>query len=418
MSDIIKLLLKKNKFQVKKYTSKSTEILVRYEMRHKLRDDVQKELTSMNIEWKQERKTNLSSFDVTTFTYQNRNYTIIYKPPLEGKFAGAIKTSKLESAQAYYCAAAWNGSTEFTEEDLKSASNKVFATETVDYIIKNLSEDWIDVSVNVAKKLHKEFGNKQYFFHRGSDWVASLESNFKALNKVEKRFSNVNKWNPSDIYLVSPTEQNRNFNFKSILEMNSYLNNNISTGNVLPISLKKAPTGEPKVSYVNYNTSRPTFKYTGYEIGGFFNSKSMYLKYDGGMIQFRTFPNYAGEVSGKYAAHGKIGLNNINQYLQQHLKLNIESQRSLKVKYQKDPSDIAANMYEYHKYLSKNVEPFDKFMQKFKSASYDWVESKYLGLQIIFAIESGKEKADRIISDFLAYASSQTEYSAPYIKVE
>lgn len=413
-------LLKNNSYEVKQESSKSLTVLVRSDMRNKLRDDVQKELTKLKVTYKQERRTSLSSFDVTVFDYLDKNHIIIYKPLKEGKFAGAERTSLLESAQAYYCAAAWD-MTMFsdtpTPDNLRAVKNKVFATAPVNKVITDLSEDWIDVSVKVAMKLKKEFGKKSYTFHRQSDWVLGLEENFKKLNKIEKKFSNTNKWSPADIYLVSQEELRRKFNFTSIMELNSYLNEKIKSRDVIPVSLKKA-LGEVKLSYVNFDTKRPTFEYAGYEIGSVYTSKSVYIKFDGGTIQFRTFPNYAGEINGKYASHGKVGIGPINTSLKKYTNDFINSQRSFRAEYDKNPQKIMETMYKFLKEYGSSIDTYEKFSEKFKQANYDWIESKYLGLELINILEKNKKNATNIVSDMLAYASSQSEYSAPYIKIE
>lgn len=421
MSDIINLLLKDKEFKYDPDSNSRSVKVVVYtypNQRASLRDEVQKELSSMKIEWKQERKS-FSSKDVTTFKYQDKKYTIIYKPFAKGQFAGAVRTSRLESAQAYFCAAMWDNDKVFTEENFAKYDNKVFVEQRLDDIVKELSEDWINSSINTALKLHEMFGNRSYTFHKGSDWVKNLKNNFTMINKVDKKFGRSDKWNPADLYLVAPSELNRKFNFSNLLELNKFLNDKLLSKEIIPVSLKKTPkVGNAKVSYVNIDSTRTTYRYSGYNLAGFFTSNNVYVNYEGGKIEFRTSPNFSGEIIGKFARHGRIGVDTINQILTKHLKLNIPYQSAFKLRYNRDPMGVADDMYEFYKYLGTNVEPYEKFMEKYKNTSYSWKESKFIGLQLLFAIESGREKADRIVSDIISYAKSESELSAPFIKVE
>ena len=125
--------------------------------------------------------------------------------------------------------------------------------------------DWYKSSVNIAVKLiddiseiDKDFkkiqspGWTDFLYYRGakggSDVMEDIEELFKIANKKDKLFGDVNKWSPADIYFASKAAEKKiqqvvsnppqGFNF---VNLNQLMNSLIDKGELLGVSLKKAP---------------------------------------------------------------------------------------------------------------------------------------------------------------------------------
>jgi len=242
-------------------------------------------------------------------------FTILAKPKkTSGSGAGAAMTALAESAQCLYCAAVWYGNSDFSVDGLRSVYKHTNVTESLDKMANQLPADWQDAAMASAKKLHEKFGNMRYKFHRGSSWVNALETKFKELNRKEKQFSNVNKWSPADIYMVSAEGEKEDFKgANSIVELNAIILKNLQDRTIVPVSLKKVSSDSVSLKYINFTNDKSTYeiKNPSYTIGkkGFFASKDVYMYFVDGEIQFRGFNvvDFQGEIKGRFSAHGKIG---------------------------------------------------------------------------------------------------------------
>ena len=121
-----------------------------------------------------------------------------------GSGGGASNTKSTESAQCVYAQAYWdNNKTKFTPEDLKSAYKKVDVDATESEVL-NITDDWKLSCITGAHILKQSVKGKSMKFHRGSSWVKAIEKKFKTLNKAAGfPFSDVNKWNPADIWMCT-----------------------------------------------------------------------------------------------------------------------------------------------------------------------------------------------------------------------
>ena len=198
-------------------------------------------------------------------------------------------TKAFESAQALFCAMAdflgkekskkvLNYKTYETYGQFKSEKgneklisdsyNKLKTTGvSLDLIEKILIKDvdWYKSSVNIAVKLiddiseiDKDFkkiqspGWTDFLYYRGakggSDVMEDIEQLFTIANKKDKLFGDVNKWSPADIYFASKVAEKKiqqvasnppqGFNF---VNLNELMNSLIDKGELLGVSLKKAP---------------------------------------------------------------------------------------------------------------------------------------------------------------------------------
>ena len=194
-------------------------------------------------------------------------------------YVGENKIDKFFKAETY---------SEFSEKHRKTidASFKHIKTTgvTLPSIEKFLRDDekkdgdWFKSSVNIATKLIKDlkkidddFGKIQgpgwadIFYYRGGaggdEVMENIEELFKVANKNEKSFGDINKWSPADIYFASDAAKKRiqsqvDINKKqpktfSFLIFNQILNSLIESGDLLGVSLKKAPD-EVKIYRINF----------------------------------------------------------------------------------------------------------------------------------------------------------------------
>ena len=217
----------------------------------------------------------------------------------------ADKTAIFESAQALFCAMAdFIGTTRLKKEldlkkyptykDFKSVKkNKDIIDKAFKHTrligvslkqIETLLEDktWYDSSVLIAvkllddiKKINSKFGKLQgagwqdFFYVRGATGGKTTMNNidilFKYANKNDKKFGDINKWSPADIYFVSQDakkevqeqaqEANKNKTY-TFLQLNHLCNGLIASGELLPLSLKKVENREPHIVKYNFDRSQ------------------------------------------------------------------------------------------------------------------------------------------------------------------
>jgi len=212
-------------------------------------------------------------------------------------------TKAFESAQALFCAMAdflgkekskkvLNYKTYETYGQFKSEKgneklindsyNKLKTTGvSLDLIEKILIKDvdWYKSSVNIAVKLiddiseiDKDFkkiqspGWTDFLYYRGakggSDVMEDIEQLFTIANKKDKLFGDVNKWSPADIYFASKVAEKKiqqvvsnppqGFNF---VNLNELMNSLIDKGELLGVSLKKAPK-EVHIYKINFTQEK------------------------------------------------------------------------------------------------------------------------------------------------------------------
>ena len=239
-----------------------------------------------------------------------------------------------------------------------------------DLLIKD--EEWYKSSVNIANKLLEEtkklakktynkikpkgidlfyvrddknvFNNISGLFTYTNNEVKQKNSNISSDGgKKDLTFNNLNKWSPADIYLASKYGQRvlKEFNsgralttpfkigktsiysrdsFVSFGVLNAVMSTLIDSGDLLPLSLKKAPDGSKTIiKTINYIKGDVNKALSDQEIGyhGFlyskkndiFNSKDMYIKFtnrEGILLQFRDKAGTEGGTNIKFSYQGII----------------------------------------------------------------------------------------------------------------
>lgn len=189
----------------------------------------------------------------------------------------------------------------------------------------------------------------------------------------------------------------------------------INNGDVIGVSLKKVGSSGT-YSLKNVTDERPTYKYEGVTIGkkGFFNSQDSYLRYEGGEIQFRKFGStWQGEIKGKTANMGKISGGPINALM---AKNGIVLIPQADVKEKND--ELMDKFFDYYKHFKGDLDR-KTFEAAVAGQDFNWWVSKFLSAQLAYEIDKASSATqEKIVSAMLSYASSQSDLSGPYAKVE
>ena len=338
-----------------------------------------------------------------------------------GSGGGASNTKSTESAQCVYAQAYWDDSkTKFTPEDLKAAYKKVDVNAKLDEVL-NITDDWKMSCITGAHILKQAVKGKSMKFHRGSTWVKAIEKKFKTLNKAAGfPFSDINKWNPADIWLMSDVSKSAPLlDSDSLEELNSEIKMVFQSKDIYGVSLKLMK-GATHVQTVNYRENQVPPIFTEKTVGkrSFYKSKDVYLKYEGGEIQFRGFggrvDSWQGELGGAHSKLGKVGRGSINTVLKKLRLSIIPDESTILTRIQNERKDFIENDF-FPLAKTEGVERSLKtFQKKLLGKDEYWLKSKYLGL-FLFKIIKGKENL--VTQNLITYASSASDLSSAHLKL-
>lgn len=369
-----------------------------------------------------------------------------------GSGAGSEVTGVTESAQAIYAQARWDES--FKNYYSKSFLEKVFnshsqlVTAKKEEILNEVSESWIASCILGAELLydhfHTKFPNKKYTFHRGSQWVKELNKRFNSLNSElgNKKFANINKWSPADIWMLSSEgEKVVITEINSLQELNILLLENFRSGDIIGISLKKMKT-KARLEEINVGKEKHVrFEYEGYETGsrGFFHTKqnNIFFSKSCDVVELRSYKglqlsDFNADPKGINAHGGKISHGVLNTILTDMKLKPLTSYNDMREKLEKDCDSLYKEFYGYYTKYAKDdpkINSLKKFVERIKElgkgkedsekVSDSWSFSKIFGLQIIDRIEtSDTKKQNEFVSRIVHRALAQSELSAPHILIK
>ena len=360
------------------------------------------------------------------------------------EFGGEINTTAItEAAQAMAVALRFLKGSDLTEEDITLENfKKVLSSEDVkvskkapdvNTIIqylnnpKKVSRDWKKSIVNIGNSIASSSqinSSKKYQAHWQDDFVDDI---YKAYLKVKGTGNSIlssmqsDKWNPGDIWLSTATGKEFFEEQSQVIEDIDYLNGVMDElfcrGDVIGISLKKT-TKEPKVKEFNTKMCSIPKKitYKGFKSSPSAQGAQIMLQMgdEEGILNLRNFDKtrgFSGEIKGKEAAGGKVGIKAMNAIL--------DDKGLSDYKLPSSPSDVEEKIDDkdqdiinkfgglYAKYLG------DDFKEMFNTKDLKWKTSKFYALHVIDAIESNPN----IIPDVIRYAASGTPFSSAFIKV-
>ena len=328
---VIDKILQNYDVSVLKDTKSIREIKILNNNRSSTRDAIENALYASKIPFGALTR-DVGSFGGTEFNFDQKKVRFIYKPQTGGggSGAGAEDTTRNESAQAVYAAIAFGmgktiSNNDVTMKTIQKYSDLFSVDGNVDDIRNNLPDEWIKSSITGANALYNRFGRSgKYTFHRGDATVNRINDAFERAKSAEGVRMNINKWNPSDIWMIRS-----DYDFKCIddektlLGLNQCIQDQLQKGKLIGISLKKMQSGASLSSKNVFGDMKINKTYAGYEYSG--KSIDGYIKLSGGTkIQFRSFgagaglTGFQGEVKGANANQGKIGLGPLNMILRAH----------------------------------------------------------------------------------------------------
>ena len=343
----------------------------------------------------------------------------------KGSGAGVANTALQESTQCLANAIAYRvknspiNKEDLNDENIESALQYIDVTSSVDEMKSFLKDSsWAKTFINTANVLLAQFYNPNFEFHRGSSFTNSIYSAYKTASKSEDISMQSDKWNPADIWLVSPSVKSITFP-TNLKELNGLIAELLSSNKLIGVSLKKLGDSA-KVSLNNITGEElEGYSYEGPPISTN-KSKEAKIKYNKGVIAFRTFnytTNFAGEIQGKTAAHGKVGTNAINDALKLNKLPLLPSTQELKSKFEDNDASLIGDFYTIYNKIVENVSE-DDFNTILENKDMDWKVSKYLSLKIGDIVDSASSSIqDEFISDLIRYASSLTKISSAFVKI-
>ena len=429
---VVDKILQNYDVSVLKDTKSIREIKILNNNRSSTRDAIENALYAAKIPFGALTR-DVGSFGGTEFTFDRKKVRFIYKPQTGGggSGAGAEDTTRNESAQAVYAAIAFGmgktiSNNDVTMKTIQKHSDLFSVDGNVDDIRNNLPDEWIKSSITGANALYNRFGKSgKYTFHRGDATVNRINAAFERAKSTEGVRMNINKWNPSDIWMVRS-----DYDFKCIddektlLGLNQCIQDQLQQGKLIGISLKKMQSGASLSSKNVFGDMKINKTYAGYEYSG--KSIDGYIKLSGGTkIQFRSFgagaglTGFQGEVKGANANQGKIGLGPLNMILRAHGISQVSTNAANRVTSNPDAvfNEIAFGLKKYARLSQKQIE---ELKENEKIVTPKFLYSKLQITELINIIESirNKKVRDQLVEDIYLYASSQSRFSSAYYKLE
>ena len=382
---------------------------------------------------------------------------------------------------------------------IREVGSKVDTTAQLDNIYRFLSgqPEWTYATVRTANHL---FSNRvspaagkskgYYKFYRGTNIVDDITEAFKKVNDADRdgtqrRFSNLNKWTPADMYLVKASAESAikrdllasNTFAELNAKMLGYLIGSSSTdsfdkkarakGSLVGVSLKKF-NNAGKVEEVNYSTSGPLNK-TRKKMDEYscnsLESLDAYLKTGTLKVQFRSTDTAGRTWQGEWlgpaadvAKYGKLGggvfdrlcKNTVGKGFFDHCGIAKTSVAADEARRQKSPGvsgysqELQDLVLKHGKKIIDAVhasnegwiakgEGYEVPLEWFEGDeqgkirgrgvknvhdSGKWRFAKYLSLMVIDFVDGlSPTQRDDLMSAVYLYATSQSDDSAPFIKI-
>ena len=355
----------------------------------------------------------------------------------KGSGGGAAATKVQEAAQCvyaamrYYCGDVKN----FTIDDFKCGMKYTNAPGVKIEEIMEMSKEWKESSWAGANEIYSKIGGTGWKFVRG-DAMIDDGAVKNAFNRVKKQtiLSSEDKWNPADIWMVKDESKVKQHLDKEVTIdcLNNALQQLRADGKLVGISLKKIE-GSPKMTLKNADDAKTRrnnekAKFAKYDLT-FDNGRrsdnhpmDVYLYYGEGNFDKFQARNFGGEskgdwkleLKGKSAAQGKIQGKVLRDLISNIVSGSVPKEADWNKctgnEYDKEIFDLLK------KYNAKgfNEETAMEFIADAKQA---WKYSKLSGLRLLDWMSNHKKK-DQIMKEIYLYASSQSDKSSVYWKLQ
>ena len=344
-----------------------------------------------------------------------------------GAGGGSVDTRIMESAHcfglaiAYYVKGEKITKDDLVRENFEQAQPHVDVDATIDEIEEFLERKplWYESTSKSVNKIYDLFPNNNFKFHRGSEQVKTIYTAWQTAKQKEELKLMDDKWNPADIWLVSPKIQNVTFS-NDLKVLNGEISNFYEDNDLIGISLKMIGKKAKATSKVFGDPNIPSgneYKYEGYKTTS--KSSTVEIQYNGGSITCRNFSVETGwstEIKGKAAQGGKCGHTGVNDILKLNGLTLLPSQKNT----------LAAFKTNDEEYYNKLFYLFDKFVENINDEDFkklydekplSWKTSNFMGLEFLERLEDNPERADEVLNDVMRYASSSTKISSQFIKI-
>ena len=344
-----------------------------------------------------------------------------------GAGGGSVDTRIMESAHCFGLAIAYYVKGEkITKDDLirekfEQAQPHVDVDATIDEIEEFLERKplWYESTTKSVNQIYDLFPNNNFKFHRGSEQVKNIYTAWQTAKKTEGLKLKDDKWNPADIWLISP--KINNVSFSNDLEiLNGQISNFYEDSDLIGVSLKMIGKKAKATSKVFGDPNIPPgneYKYEGYKTT--VKSSTVEIQYTGGSITCRNFSVETGwstEIKGKAAQGGKCGHTGVNDILKLNNVLQLPLQKNTLTAFKINDPEYYNKFYYLFDRFVENINDKD-FKKLYDEKPLSWKTSNFMGLEFLERLEDNPEQADEILNDVMRYASSSTKISSQFIKI-
>ena len=362
----------------------------------------------------------------------------------KGSGGGAAQTALVESAQCVYAAMRYycpniEKKKAFTVDDFKCGMKHCDVTAKLDEIM-SLGKEWQDSSWAGANAIFNTVGGKGWTFVRGDSTIddGAVKNAFNRV-KNQTNLSSEDKWNPADIWMVKDkTKVKKHLDKETTIDcLNNALLQLRVEEQLVGISLKKIE-GSPKIKLLNdipaaERKQNEKAHFAKYDLT-FDNGRKkdnhpmdVYLYY--GTSTFEKFQarNFGGptkgdwklELKGKSAAQGKIQGKKVQELLKDAKFGTLTEYGATDTWAKAKNGKLDEEIYNLLvKYKAKGLKNKATDLAWIKTeAEQAWKYSKYAGLKLLDWVSSHKD-ADQIMKEIYLYASSQSDKSSVYWKLQ
>ena len=367
-----------------------------------------------------------------------------------GSGAGADVTAIVECGQALVCSLIYNVMKKeikwenLTYEGLQKAMQYCYLTETLDTIIERSPPEWVQSYVKSANILYRNYkmSGTPVYFHRGSKFMNEVYSGKKIVFDADKKSDNPqapgsfsdDKWNPGDIWMTT-LKTVPSISTDSWASLNKDIYDLAQAKKLIGVSLKKVGASAHIEEYnALSNKQTKEYRYASFRVTSasergplppFFNSIDLYMSIGDREVQFRATSGEAswqGEIKGATAAGGKIGGGNVNFYLKKYVGEGLFNKSEDEVLKFVKTKDFFNEFYAlYKKHFDGKILPYEEFVMNANTKQKDskgYLFSKYMNMKFIdIFLSANTSTRNKIATDFVRYAASNTDQSSFFVKI-
>ena len=367
-----------------------------------------------------------------------------------GSGAGADVTAIVECGQALVCSLIYNVMKkeikweDLTYEGLQKAMQYCYLTETLDTIIERSPPEWVQSYVKSANILYRNYkmSGTPVYFHRGSKFMNEVYSGKKIVFDADKKSDNPqapgsfsdDKWNPGDIWMTT-LKTVPSISTDSWASLNKDIYDLAQAKKLIGVSLKKVGASAHIEEYnALSNKQTKEYRYASFRVTSasergplppFFNSIDLYMSIGDREVQFRATSGEAswqGEIKGATAAGGKIGGGNVNFYLKKYVGKGLFDKSEDEVLKFVKTKDFFNEFYAlYKKHFDGKILPYEEFVMNANTKQKDskgYLFSKYMNMKFIdIFLSANTSTRNKIATDFVRYAASNTDQSSFFVKI-